>query len=256
MNDERFAVQLYTLRDATKIDMLGTLRRVARIGYRAVEFAGWGNAAPADIRVVLEEEGMRVVGAHLPFERFESDRDRAIGECLQIGCETAVLPSVPREHLASVDAVRELARHLTGFADAVQAAGLGFAFHNHATELESIDGTTPWHVLVAETSPDLVAFEVDLYWAAYAGADPAAVLRAAPGRVPLVHAKDMAAGSRVDVPAGEGTLPWPEIVAAAGVAGVRWFIAEQDNPADPFRDVETALRNLRKLQAPNEDWSQ
>jgi hypothetical protein len=76
------------------------------------------------------------------------------------------VPSVPRELLGDVDSVRDLARRFDGHARAAGDAGLDFAFHNHATELESIDGTTPWHVLVAETSPELVQFEVDLYWVA------------------------------------------------------------------------------------------
>jgi sugar phosphate isomerase/epimerase len=249
VTDEPIALQLYTLRDATRADMVGTLRRVAEIGYRAVEFAGWGDASPSSVRAALDAEGLRAVGAHVPFERFESDRDRALEECREVGCESVVVPSVPEVHLGSVESVRSLARRLSEHAEAAALAGLRLGFHNHAAELESIDGTTPWHVLVGETDPEFIAFEVDLYWAAYAGADPAAVLRAAPGRVPLVHAKDMAAGSRIDLPAGEGTLPWPEIVAAARVAGVRWFITEQDNPTDPFRDVETALRNLRRILA-------
>jgi sugar phosphate isomerase/epimerase len=154
---------------------------------------------------------------------------------------------VPRELFRDVEAVRDLARRFDAHARAAQNAGLAFAFHNHATELESIDGTTPWHVLVGETSPELVFFEVDLYWVAYAGADPAGTVRAAPGRVPLVHAKDMAVGSRADLPAGVGTLDWTAIAAAAAESQVRWYIAEQDNPQDPFPDVETALGNLRRL---------
>ncbi len=242
-------VQLYTLRDATRSDMVGTLRRVAAMGFPGVEFAGWGNSSPTGIRRVLDDTGLQAIAAHVAWERWESDRDAALAECREVGCETAVVPSVPEELLRDVDAVRDLARRFDAHARAAREAGLAFAFHNHATELESIDGTTPWHVLVAETSPELVHFEVDLYWVAYAGADPAAIVRAAPGRVPLVHAKDMAVGSRADLPAGSGTLDWTGITAAAAEGGVRWYIAEQDNPQDPFPDVKTALRNLRGLLA-------
>lgn len=250
MSNAGIALQLYTLRDATRGDMIGALQRVAEIGYRAVEFAGWGDADTTRIRATLDATGIRAVAAHVPFERWEAERDRALGELLDVGCETAVVPSVPASWLASIDAVRDLARRFSHHAAAAREAGLGFAFHNHASELESLDGTTAWHVLVAETRPDDVSFEVDLYWVAYAGADPAAVLRAAPGRVPLVHAKDMAVGARSDAPAGEGSLDWAGIVAAADSAGVRWYIAEQDEPADPFRDAETAFRNLSRLLRP------
>ena len=246
MTRESIGVQLYTLREATKTDMVGTLQRVARIGYGAVEFAGWGNATPAEVRRALDATGILAIAIHVPWERWEGDRDAALAECREIGCEWAVLPSVPAPQLADVAAVRRLAARVEEFAAAARDAGLRFAFHNHATELVPTDGTTPWHVVLEETSAH-VDFEVDLYWAAYAGADPAAVLRAAAGRVPLVHAKDIDLPSKADAPVGEGDLLWPEILATARETGVRWHIVEQDTPGDPFRDVETALRNLRRL---------
>ena len=246
MTRESIGVQLYTLREATKTDMVGTLQRVARMGYGAVEFAGWGHATPAEVHRTLEAEGIIAIATHVPWERWEGDRDAALAECREVGCEWAVLPSVPAPQLADVAAVRRLAARMEGFAAAARDAGLRFAFHNHAAELTASDGTTPWHILVHETSGD-VAFEFDLYWAAYAGADPAALLRAAAGRVPLVHAKDIDLPSRVDAPLGEGHLRWSAILASARETGVRWYIVEQDTPSDPFRDVETALRNLRRL---------
>jgi sugar phosphate isomerase/epimerase len=101
---------------------------------------------------------------------------------------------------------------------------------------------------VQETDPDLVGIEVDVYWAAHAGVDPAHLLGELQGRVPLLHVKDLAAGAeRTDVPAGEGVLRWDEILPAAEAAGARWWIIEQDNPADPIADALRAIHNIEGL---------
>src|SRR5205823_616372 len=126
--------------------------------------------------------------------------------------------------------------------------GLRFAYHNHAFEFAPLGGTTMFDLLLEETDPELVAFELDVYWLRYAGIDEAELLRRLVGRVPLVHLKDMAAGEqREPAPVGEGIFQWREVLEACAAAGVEWYIVEQDNPSDPLAEVERSLRNLEKL---------
>jgi hypothetical protein len=94
---------------------------------------------------------------------------------------------------------------------------------------------------------DAVDLELDLYWVARGGKDPESLIREHGARIRLVHAKDLAADGEHDAPVGEGTLDWPGIVSAAAESAVRWYIVEQDEPADAFADLERALRNLRRL---------
>ena len=230
------ALQLYTLRERARADLRATLQEVANAGYRAVELAGLHGHSPADARRALDDAGLRAPAAHVPFSGFD-----ALGELHELGCSYAVLPGLPDDRRAP----RTAAEALNDLGARCTAAGLRFAYHNHAWELE----TGLLDELVERTDPALVSFELDLYWAHVGGGDPVGLLERCQGRVELVHMKD-AAEDGSDAPVGEGVLRWPEIVAAARAAGVRWYVVEQDEPADPLRDVETALQNAGTYLAP------
>jgi sugar phosphate isomerase/epimerase len=246
MKSAQIGVQLYTVRAETARDMPGTLRRLAEIGYGAVEFAGYGSASPAEIRQVLDEQGIVAIGAHVALVDLETRLHQVLAECQLLGCAYAIVPWVPESWRTTSADVSRLGERLNSLGELCRAEGIRLGYHNHAEEFSPLEGTTAWEILARETSPELVDLELDLYWAARAGADPAAVLRRDRSRVRLVHAKDMAREGTADAPVGEGRLRWPEILDAAGDE-VRWFIVEQDEPDDAFPAVERALRNLRSL---------
>ncbi len=245
------AVQLYTVREAARDDFAGTLRRLAERGARAVEFAGYGGMTVPELKALLDELGMRVAGAHVPLTAWEGQLDATLADIVALGGEYAVVPWVPEERRGGAAFARELAANLNRWAAAARQAGLGFAYHHHDFEffpLADGDGDTLFDILVKETDPDLVGIEVDVYWAARAGVDPAHLLRELQGRVPLLHLKDLDPGPPpIDVPAGEGTLRWDDILPAASAAGARWWIVEQDNPADPVADALLAIRNVETM---------
>jgi sugar phosphate isomerase/epimerase len=245
------AIQLYTVRESARDDFAGTLRRLADGGARAVEFAGYGGMASNDLRALLDELGMRVAGSHVPLTAWETDRDAALATIVALGGQYAVVPYVPPERRGGIDFAKSLAASLNAYAQAAREAGLGFAYHHHAFEFDPLpdgDGVTLFDILTSETDPDLVGIEVDVYWAAHAGVDPTHLLQELQGRVPLVHLKDMGPGpDRPDVPAGEGILRWDDILPAADAAGARWWVIEQDNPADPVADALLAVRNMEAM---------
>src|SRR5918995_1050873 len=247
------AVQLYTVREAARDDFPGTLRRLAEGGARAVEFAGYGGMPIPELRALLDELDMRVAGAHVPLPARGGPPEATLADIIALGGEYAVVPFVPEERRGGVTFARSLAADLNRWAAQAKQAGLGFAYHHHDFEfapLADSDGSTLFDILVQETDPDLVGIEVDVYWAAHAGVDPAHLLGELQGRVPLLHVKDLAAGAeRTDVPAGEGVLRWDEILPAAEAAGARWWIIEQDNPADPIADALRAIRNMERLSS-------
>lgn len=243
MKTEHVAVQLYTLRDLTSNDMLGTLRQLAAIGYRAVELAGYGDATPESIRATLDELGMRAISAHVQLERIEQDLDQVVQEMQMLGCEYLVVPWLPEEQRGSKAKAQTLAERLNRVAPQVTGQGLRLAYHNHDFEFAPIDGTTMWDVLLAETDP-AVEFELDVYWAAFARRDPIALIKEQGSRIALLHLKDQAADTGKDAPVGDGVLPWAEILAASNAC---WLIAEQDHPRDPLDDVTRSLRYLESL---------
>ena len=248
MRTDQISLQLYTVREHTAHDMPATLRRLADIGYTAVELAGFGGLSARDLHVVLDDLGLRASGAHVPLDAWDSDPASVIADMHAIGSAHAVVPMAPPERRGDADSVSRLAEAFNRWGGLCRAEGITFSYHNHDFEFARLGETTMWDVLVRETDPALVHLELDLYWIKYGGADPEAVLRDVGDRVSLVHLKDMAPDETLsDLPVGEGTMPWPDLLRAADELGVEWYIAEQDNPRDAMEDVETSLRKLERL---------
>ena len=250
MNEKIIALQLYTVRELAEEDMLGVLEHVAAMGYGAVEFAGYGGVPLSRLRDKLDESGLRAIASHVPLEHWKVRADEVVEELHTLGCSFAVAPSPPRDIELHEQGARDLADILNGCGERCRAAGLRFAYHNHSGEFARVDERSFWEAVVDQTDPELVAFELDLYWAEFAGVDGAGLLEGHGGRVPLVHVKDMAAGpDKEDRPVGEGILPWPVLLEAAIRAGTRGYIVEQDEPDDALADSATSLKNLEAMLA-------
>ena len=247
MRHDQIALQLYTVRRLAADDLAGTLRAVAAAGYRAVELAGLPETPPGELARLLDEASLRVVAAHEGIERLRDDLSAVTDRLAEVACPRVIVPWMPEENRRTADDVRRFAAELGGFAGPLAERGMRLGYHNHAFEFEPFNGTTVWDILLAELPPE-VELELDVYWAKIGGRDPVAVIRATPERIRLLHMKDLAAGAEPhDAPAGQGTLPFPDIVEAARSAGVDWFVVEQDEPDDALDDIERAFRYLDGL---------
>ncbi|QBD79794.1 sugar phosphate isomerase/epimerase [Ktedonosporobacter rubrisoli] len=246
MSEKLVALQLYTVRDETARDFKGTIRRVASLGYPAVEFAGYGDLSAAETKDLLKETGLRGVSTHVGWSELEKNLDYHINYCLEIGCPHLVLPSLPHEW-HNADSFRTLAPQMNEIGRRCQERGLSFGYHNHDFEFQQSDGQYLLDILFSATDPALVSFELDTYWAAYAGVDPIAYLRQHAGRIPLIHLKDMTA-DRHYTEVGDGTLDIAGICRAAQESGTRFYIVEHDAPTIPsLESARRSLENLRKL---------
>jgi sugar phosphate isomerase/epimerase len=247
MRNDQIALQLYTLRRLAAVDLPGTLRAVAAAGYRAVELAGLPETRPGELARLLDEAGLRVVAAHEGIEGLRNDAGAVAGRLAEVGCPRVIVPWMPDADRRTADDVRRFAAELGGLAGTFSERGIRVGYHNHAFEFESLDGTTVWDILLAELPPE-VELELDVYWAAVGGRNPVAEIRANADRVRLLHMKDRTPGPEPhDAPAGEGDLPFPEIIEAGRAAGVEWYIAEQDEPRDALVDIASAYRYLESL---------
>ncbi|CAA9581386.1 MAG: hypothetical protein AVDCRST_MAG18-3184 [uncultured Thermomicrobiales bacterium] len=245
---DQIALQMYTVRDRTAHDFAGTLRQVAEMGYRAIELAGYGGLSATALRSALDDCGLRAMAAHVPYAQFEERAEGLCAELKGLGCDFAVVPSLPQEYRADEALLRRAAANFNRWGATARDAGLRFAYHNHAFEFAPLGGGTAYDILVGETDPALVALELDLFWAQYGGVDAVALTRQLGTRAPLLHVKDMAPGDeRADTPVGTGILPWPEVLAAGAEIGAEWYIVEQDHPNDSIEDVRTSLRNLERM---------
>jgi sugar phosphate isomerase/epimerase len=247
MQHDQIALQLYTVRHLTAVDVPGSLRAVAGAGYRSVEMAGLPDIAPRELASMLDDAGLRAVSAHEGIDGLRQDAAAVADRLAEIGSPRVIVPWMPEADRATTDAVRRFAAELGALARTFAARGMRLGYHNHNFEFAPLDGTTIWDILLVELPPE-VELELDVYWVSVGGRDPLTELRAVSDRVRLLHMKDRVPGPEPhDDPAGEGTLPFPEIVDAGRAAGVEWYIAEQDEPGDAFADIGRAFRYLSSL---------
>ena len=244
---QNVGIQLYTVRDQMAIDVPGTLQSLAEIGYREVEFAGYFDHTPAEIRTLLDDIGLLSPSAHTLLQPMRDTPEELIESTLAAGHDYVVLGWLHPEERTSLDDYRKHADLINRFADQCQAAGLKFAYHNHDFEFESMDGIRPMDLLLAESDPQLVQMELDFYWINKAGADPFAYFAKHPGRFPLCHVKDMAEdGSMADV--GSGTIDFSALFAASELAGIQHYYVERDDAADPLASAANSFSVVSRLE--------
>jgi sugar phosphate isomerase/epimerase len=245
---DRIGLQLYTVRDQMKENFEGTLARVAEIGYKEVEFAGYFNHAPAEVRAILDRHGLSAPAAHVALGEPDAWK-AALDAAHVVGHEYIVVPWIPQEKRMTLDGWKEIARVFNRAAQQAHDAGIQFAYHNHDFEFPRMDGQVPYDVLLQNTDPNLVKLEIDLYWITKAGQDPLAYFARWPGRVPLVHVKDsLGAPEHKMVDVGVGTIDWKKIFAQKDRAGIRHFFVEHDQPPQPFEDIAVSYRYLHNLE--------
>src|SRR5687768_3410205 len=245
---DRIGLQLYTVRTAAAKDLPGTLARIAEIGYRDVEFAGYHGRTPQEIRDLLARNGLLAPSSHIPIADLRGNWKKVLDEAKTIGHEYLTIPWIGDADRATVDDWKRIATLFNTSAFEAKGAGLKFAYHNHDFEFRTVGGLVPFDVLLAETDPALVSFEMDIYWVVRAGRDPLEYLTRFPNRFSMFHAKDSAGPPQhrmVDV--GAGTIDFARILAEGQRVGVRHVFVEHDNPADPIASIASSYQHLSKL---------
>lgn len=248
MTAPRLGVQLYTLRDVTD-DVAWLVQTVRHLGYDAVEPAGLGCCTPAEVRAAAEVCGALIPSIHVRWDALLADEAAAVATVAELGATYLVVPWVPPEVRRNSEDWRRLGAWLNTLGARCWDAGLRLVYHNHAFEFEPLpEGGTGMDILVAETDPVLVGFELDLYWAAYAGEDVPGWIRRLAGRLPLVHLKDMTADDeRFFAEVGQGVLPWDVWLPLITETGVMWWMVEQDVcRRPPMEAIRMSLDYLRK----------
>jgi sugar phosphate isomerase/epimerase len=240
---KQIGVQLYTLRRPFRDNPIGALDRIRQTGYDAVEFAAPLGLDFAALGARMRDIGLDCPSAHVGLADMNERPDAVFRMAKALGCRYLVLPYVEPQQRNWRDVIASL----TTFAGHARDEGYRVAYHHHDFEFDRAGGTRPFDVLVAETDPALVHFELDVYWLKKGGEDPKAAIERLHGRVKLIHLKDMAPdGSMTDV--GAGILDFPALIAAANAAGAEHFFVEHDVPPDPYwPSVEASLRYLRAL---------
>lgn len=242
-------LQLYTVRELFSADPMGTLEKVAAIGYREVEYGGGGydRMDHAALRATMERVGLVSPSIHVGYEALASDLDGAARMAKTLGADTIVLPWVGDAQRTS-DGWKAALANFGPWAERLRAQGLGFAYHNHDFEFTvKHGGLSMFDALVSETDPQLVQIELDLFWAVAAGEDPKAIIRSMPGRIYAYHVKDRTADGKM-TSVGKGVIDFADIFTLNDIAGVKHFYVENDqSPAPYLPDIQTSFATLSAL---------
>lgn len=251
LRKNNLGVQLYTVRGIIGADPAKVLQQIREIGYAEVEATAdtLKNAWSA-----IQNSGLKAVSVHLN----TNPTDQELSDAKSKGFEYAVVPYIPPAMRGGVDVMKKLAAKLQDAGKRAKAQGLQLCYHSHAFEYEPMGGTTPLQILMGETQPDLVKLELDIFWAAVAGHDPADLLKTYSGRVPLLHLKDKEKGVPAapqyneNVPKdafkeiGNGSIDIPAVLKAANAAGVKHYFVEQDQTPDPIASLRQSYAYLSK----------
>lgn len=237
-----YSVQLYSVRDAIGTDLPGTIARLAKIGYTQVE--PYNFVASADqLAAAFAEHGITAPTAHAPL--LSADQDEIFAAAKKLGIGTVIDPYLPAEHWQDADTIRDTAARLNAAAKKGDEHGIRVGYHNHDWEISSrIEGTTALEFFASLLDPEVV-LEVDTYWAAVGGEDPAALLTRLGDRVVAIHIKDGPVNhdKQAQLPAGQGEIGIWRVLAAAKSLEVG-VVEFDDYAGDIFDGVAASLAYL------------
>jgi sugar phosphate isomerase/epimerase len=247
----QIGIQMYTFRDLTKDDLLGTLKEVAKIGYQAVEFAGFFGHSAAEVRKVLDDNGLKAPSAHIPVnftepDKMESELAQHIEYAKEVGLEYVITPWAPFPEVPSEADVENFIGIIDKASQMVTAAGLKYGYHNHDFEFKKVGGKTIMDHLLQRIPAERLIAEFDLGWVHVAGHSPVEYLKAYQGRTPLAHFKDFVEG-RKDTEIGKGSVDFDSVLKIADQAGIQYIIVEQEQFASsPLESAAISLEYFKE----------
>ena len=246
----KIGLQLYTVRSNMEKDFEGTLRQVAALGIKEVEFAGYFGRKPEQVKKLLTELKLDAPSAHFSSVVGRDELPKAIEDAKIIGHKYLVFAYLREEERRSLDDYKKLVDKLNKAGEECHKAGIQFAYHNHDFEFIKWDGQLPYDLILSQTDANLVKMEMDLYWITKAGYDPVSYFEKHSGRFPLVHVKDMDnTPKKYFTEVGHGTIDFKRIFSNADKGGIKHYFIEQDEtPADPLESVKVSVKYLRDLK--------
>lgn len=248
-------LQLYSLREQFAGDVPATLDQVRSFGIEYVELAGTYKLAPEKFKELLDARGLKPISGHFPFERLRDQVEEVAREAKTLGLQYVGCAWIPHKDPFDEKTSREAIAVFNRAGEALAKHGLKFFYHPHGYEFQLHGNGTLFDLMMAETKPEFVRYEMDVFWVIHPGHDPVKLLEKYGGRFELMHVKDMKKGTPTglltgrsdvtnDVALGTGVMDWPAILKAAQKAGVKWYFIEDESPTS----AEQIPRSLRYLE--------
>ena len=250
---KKVGIQLYSVRDVIVKDPKGVLKQVAAAGYKEVEMFGLSadnkfyGLTVAELAQVLKDNNLQSPSGHYAPEKFLFENGN--GDDVKNFCEVGntlgnkyiIVPWMKEERRKTIDQYKVLADKLNKAGEICKAAGLQLAYHNHDFEFIDMNGEHGYDIFLNNTDKDLVKMEMDIYWVVRAGHDPVALFKKHPGRFHLWHVKDMDKADKTkNTEVGNGTVDFKTIFDNASLAGVKYYMVEQENNYVP--DIFTSIK--------------
>lgn len=249
--DNVVGLQLYTLRSMMEKSVAETLKLVASVGYKELEFAGFYDNDLNNVKALMDELGLSAPSSHvlLKFMSSDAEIDKQIDIAKTMGHQYVVVPYIfPEERSKDIAGYQRLAERLNKLGETFKAHDIQLAYHNHDFEFERMNGQLPYDILLDECDPDLLAMEMDLYWTVKAGFNPVDYFKRNPGRFKLWHVKDMdSTGAFADV--GKGTINFDDIFAHGELAGVEHKFVERDKTDDMLETIKQGYLAVSRLNS-------
>ena len=248
------ALQLYSLREDAKTDIVKVIAAAGKMGFEGVEFYGWGGyfgRTAKELRQLLDDNNLKSASDHISPNMLDGDKFQSTVEFHQtMGTRILTLSSFggSKQAQATPQFWKDGAEKATVMAAKLKPHGMRLGFHNHPVEFTKLaDGSVPWELFFDNAGKDVLQ-QLDLGSVLGGGADPAVYLKRYPGRTATMHMKDHAKG-KSKVLIGEGDVKWKEVVKLAeSVGGIEWYIVEQESyPYPPLESVQRSYDNLKKI---------
>jgi sugar phosphate isomerase/epimerase len=260
---DHLGLQMYSLRDMAKTDELGALDLVKSYGITEIEAGGMNKLPPADYLKILQARGLTPVSVGFGYEQLGKDLPLAVANAKALGAKYVMVAWIPHDESGlTAKEAHQAAADFNKWGEAFHAAGLIFCYHPHGYEFipyAAEQGKTAFDILMAETKPEFVSMEMDVFWIYHAAQDPVQLLHQYPDRWVLMHVKDLrkgaprgiVGGSRApatdNVAVGDGQIDWKAVLTAARSVGVQHYFIE-DETATPLTCIPDSLKYLRALK--------
>lgn len=240
-------LQLYSVRNECEKDLPGTVKAVAKMGYKGVEFAGYYNRDAKTLRKLLDEVGLKCCGTHTGLETLQGDNlPKTIEFNQTLGNQFLIVPGLAEKYTKTRQAWQATAEIFNDLAAKVKSNGMRVGYHNHTTEFKALDGELPWDTFFGRTRKEVI-MQFDTGNAMQGGGDATVYLKRYPGRAATVHVKPFSK-AKPNALLGEDELPWKEIFnLCETTAATEWYIVEYESDAyPPLVSVEKCLQTLRQ----------
>jgi sugar phosphate isomerase/epimerase len=240
-------LMLWSIHSEMEKDLVGTLSRVAEMGYEGVEFAGYFGHTTLEIRQVLDKLGLKAAGSHISYASWHDEFNKTLDASLELGLESTAVTAVPGE-LSSLQDFTARGMLLRDISSRIAAKGIACGYQNHDFEFRDFSGLYGMDRIMEQAKGSPLFLELEAFWAEYCSIDAATYIRKYAGRIRNLHIKDMETeGSRISTELGKGTLPLEKICRAGYETGVKWLLVKQEhygamNMMDAARDNLLWLR--------------